>query len=343
MTRYSADMAELLSPRAEVLHTKWRFNLKKRIVRLNGETFVMYRFRRKAMLERFEKTLLEIAGAGVTIQPARGRTATSAEYASHGYWIALGHVPGVQMGKPTRGSIVSLASNLARLHSLEGPSRKALFQGKDPQLPHRAYVGAEPSLTERQKQWVHDSSARLRTADAGQLTHGDLFSGNIIRAPDDTISLIDYELLAYDASGIELASALLRHFCRPEQNRKLLLETYLANCSPALRAAWEKHAHDFIFAAAAKLALSRQQRARNVARKDYFDRLQGRLLPLPAVRAASSRRHEKNVVIIKTAQAHEHYYRHVARTAIDECAAGRATDALSLLLTCNRSYVEPTS
>ena len=97
MTSYSVDMAALLSPRAEILHTKRRFNLQKRIVRLSDDTFVMYRFSRKGMLERFEGTLRQVAAAGVSIQPIEARTSTFGEYMRFGHWIALGHVPGVQM------------------------------------------------------------------------------------------------------------------------------------------------------------------------------------------------------------------------------------------------------
>lgn len=342
MTSYSVDMADLLSPEAEILHTKRRFNLQKRIVRLNDETFVMYRFRRKGMLERFEGILREVAAAGVSIQPVEARTSTFGEYLRFGYWIALGHVPGVQMGKPTPRSIASLARNLVRLHSLEGPPPgKALFQGKNPQLPHQAYCDDDHGLTADQKQWVNASSEKLQKIRGVQLTHGDLFSGNIIRAPDETVSLIDYELLAYDKSGIELASALIRHFSRQEKNRRLLLETYLENCSPELKAMWQEHAPDFIFAAAARLALSRKQRARNVLLKDRFDQLQRRLLPLERSQQALSRRHQRNFVIVQTARAHEHYYRHIARTVIDQCRLAPGIDPLALLLHGNQSYVEP--
>lgn len=339
MTSYSVDMAELLSPKAEILHTKRRFNLQKRIVRLNGETFVMYRFRRKGMQERFVAILREIAAAGVSIQPVEARTSTIGEYMRFGYWITLGHVPGVQMGKPTPGSIASLARNLVRLHSLEGPPGKALFQGKNPKLPHRAYRDDDQTLSADQKQWIEQSHVRLQRISRTQLTHGDLFSGNIIRGPDETVSLIDYELLSYDASGIELASALIRHFSRQEKNRRLLLETYLENCSPELRAIWQEHAPDFIFAAAARLALSRKKRARNVLVKDRLDQLQCRLVPLAHSKQTSSRRHQQNLVIIETARAHEHYYRHIASTAIDVCREAPGTDALTLLLHCNQSYV----
>ena len=75
-----------------------------------------------------------------------------------------------------------------------------------------------------------------------------------------SVGLIDYELLANDLSGIELAATLLRPFCRTERTRRALLRAYLAACPAELRQAWKENSHDFIFAAAARLALARQDR-----------------------------------------------------------------------------------
>src|SRR5690606_8731936 len=101
-------------------------------------------------------------------------------------------------------------------------------------------------------------------------THGDLYGANIIVDADHSVGLIDYELLAYDLAGIELAATLLRPFCRNEGRRRALLRAYLASCPAELRQAWKENSRDFIFAAAARLALARQDRVSHIARREQI-------------------------------------------------------------------------
>ncbi|MDR6758948.1 Ser/Thr protein kinase RdoA (MazF antagonist) [Mycoplana sp. BE70] len=315
--------------------------MQKRIVELNQQQYVLYRFRTKRTMEHFEQTIQRLDSAGIAVQSICARTSSFGEYLRHGHWIALSYLPGRHLsGKANRDGLVSLGQTMAKLNSLEGPPRRALFERKRPKLPHEAYIAGETQLTDKQRTWIRESMDRLRGLPATQLTHGDLFGKNIIQNDDQSVGLIDYELLAYDLSGIELAATLLRPFCRRVQKRRILMRAYLRSCSPQLRQTWNQYGRDLVFAAAARLALARQDRVRHVTRKNRLLRI-GQWLPNRSVRDAATRQLEANIAIIRAARRNEAYYLNITRTIIDLALADPDTGPINLLRQCDLLFVKP--
>jgi Ser/Thr protein kinase RdoA (MazF antagonist) len=251
----------------------------------------------------------------------------------YGHWLALSHLPGQAITrKVNREGLVSLGRTMARLNALEGPPQRSLFKGKHPALPHEAYLAGDMQLTESQRQWIRESLARLKELSGTQLTHGDLYGANIIQDDDQTVGLIDYELLTYDLSGIELAATLLRPFCRSHKRRQILLSAYLKACPPKLGQIWNDYGRDLLFAAAARLALARQERIRHVTRLNRVLSIR-RLLPYR--REELAKRYEANLAIIRSAQRNETYYVNVARTVVDLCMEDPHADPITLLRLCH--------
>lgn len=335
------SISELLAGQADVLHSKWRFNIQKRIVELHQQQYVLYRFRTKRTMEHFEQAIQRLEKAGIAVQSVCARTSSFGEYLRHGHWIALSYLPGRPL--PTnanRDGLASLGQTMAKLNSLEGPPQRALFERRQPKLPHEAYLARDTRLTEMQRAWIRESMDRLRGLPATQLTHGDLFGKNIIQNDDQSIGLIDYELLAYDLSGIELAATLLRPFCRKEQKRRILMRAYLNSCSPQLRQTWRRYGLDLVFAAAARLAVARQDRVRHVTRKNRLLKI-GQLLPHRSMREAATRQLEANMAIIRAARRNEAYYLNITRTIIDLSLADPHAGPIDLLRQCDLLFVKP--
>lgn len=341
MNNRHPSISELLGGHADVLHSKWRFNMQKRIVQLNQHTYVLYRFRRKQTMEVFVDTLKRLEETGIAVQSICARTSTFGEYLRHGHWIALSYLPGRPLPRnANRDGLASLGQTMAKLNSLEGTPQRALFERRQPKLPHEAYLASEPQLTEKQKRWIRESLLRLREVPANQLTHGDLFGKNIIQNDDHSIGLIDYELLAYDVAGIELAATLLRPFCRNENRRRILLQAYLRSCPPQLKEAWDKYGRDLVFAAAARLALARQDRVRHVTRRNRILKIR-RMLPYRSGWEAIMSQHEANLGLIRSAKRNEAYYLNVARSIVDLCIADPDADPISLIQQCDLLFVKP--
>ncbi len=329
------SISELLSGHADVVHRKWRFHLQKRIVKLNGQTYVLYRFRFGRTMARFEEALGRLERAGISVQSICARTSGLGERLRYGNWLALSYLPGRPLERrPDEQSLASLGRTMARLNTLGGEPRRALFQRKHPTLPHEDYLKAEPRLTEAQRDWIRASRARLEKLPATQLTHGDLYGDNIIVEADQSVGLIDYELLANDLSGIELAATLLRPFCRTERTRRALLRAYLAACPAELRQAWKENSHDFIFAAAARLALARQDRVGYIARRERLFALR-RFLPFGPDQAARDQAREHNRKIVQSALRNEAYYLNVARVMTRICLKRPGLGSIALLKKCD--------
>lgn len=338
MKSANPSIGELLAGHVDVVHTKWRFSLQKRIVELNGSRYVLYRFRSKTMMRRFEDALALLSAAGVPVQSVCARTSTVGGYLRHGHWLALSYLPGHPLGKnPGQRLMTELGKTMAKVNGIAGPQRQSLFSRRRPELPHRAYLEMATGLDDRQREWISASLARLERLQGAQLTHGDLFVDNIIVMPDKSIGLIDYELMAYDLSGIELAGTLLRSFCRKNHTRRALLRAYMAACPPKLKAAWTQYCRDFVFAAAARLVLARQERLRHIARKQRFLSLRS-ALPFGPTTAEVARQRKAYQGIIRSAKKNEEYYLHILRTMIDICIKNKGIGAVALLDKCDRTY-----
>lgn len=323
-------IATLLSPQARITHQRKRLMMSKSIVELEGEQYVLHRFRRHATFERFLKLMRQVSEAGATVQRIAAVTATADQQRQHGYYVALDYVPGTPFGpKPTATTLASFAQNLARLHSVEGPDNEAPFAAARPKLPHKAYLRANPDLSIDERNWIRASLVRLKSIRANNLTHGDLYAANIILGSDGRVSLIDYELMAFERAGVELGIALLRSFCRHADGRRLLLETYLKHCSATVAQAWQTHWADFLFAAAARLALQRKRRYRNLTLTNHLLKVPARLL-----RSGNSdlgRRMDRNESLRRTAHRRAAYYGHVAKRLVHFGLATPTLDPLEVL------------
>lgn len=175
---------------------------------------------------------------------------------------------------------------------------------------------------------------------ANQLTHGDLYGSNIIEQDDHAIGLIDYELMTYDVSGIELAATLMRPFCRQGAQRRGLLQGYLAACPAALADIWQRHAADLVFTAATRLLAARQRRIRHLVIRDRLLAAGERVLP-PAIRKRVTERRAAIARNIASAGENEAYYRHIARTMVGLCLADPAIDPVRLLEQCDKRFRKP--
>lgn len=331
-------IGDLLAGNVTVLHTKWRFSLQKRIVEYRDERYVLYRFRWKSSMARFERAIRRLHQAGIPVQSVRARTSSLAEYLRYGNCVALSYLPGKPIaGRKNRPALASLGRVLASLNSLKGPPRRSLFKLERPVLPHRAFLDRQETLDDSQRSWLRRSMARLSGLPATQLTHGDLFGANIIQNDDNSVGLIDYELMAYDLAGIELAATFLRPFSRSQAQRRVLLDAYLASCPPELCEAWARFDRDFVFAAAARLAMARQDRILHVSRRNKA-LLAVKLISFGRKRLALEARLAANRKIVAQSERNGSYYLSVARTMIDLCAANLNADAISLLEECDSRY-----
>ncbi|QRM55320.1 phosphotransferase [Sinorhizobium sp. BG8] len=332
-TTYVVDIRDLLSPDVRIVHSTRRPYFEKRIVEHNG-TYVLYRFHDREQMELLERTIDRIAGSGARVQAVQGRiSTTSGDDKRFGNWIALAYLPGEKIGgrSASPASVISLADNLARLHSVEGPAYHALFQSAEPRLPHQDFLKDNGDLPPEAQRWIEESAARFEIISATQLTHGDLYASNILVGEDQSVALIDYELLAHEPFGIELAIALLRPFCLSEKNRKLLLRTYLRTCPVELRRSWKRHGRDFVFAAAARLALSRTRRFRNLRIQNFIVGAKSRLSPSAKTRSALHETYRKNVALIESARNREIYFRHIARAVVRLCLERPDIEPLQLI------------
>lgn len=308
-------IATLLSPQARITHHRRRLMMSKSIVEWEGKHYVLHRFRRRATFKRFVKLIEQVSDSGASIQRIAALTATDDQQRRHGYYVALDYVPGTPLGgRTTEGTLVSFGQNLARLHSVEGPDNEALFAAARPKLPHGSYVRSNADLSAEERKWIEASRGRLLSTRANNLTHGDLYAGNIIAGADGRVSLIDYELMAFERAGIELAIALLRSFCRKAADRRLLLKSYLADCSPALAQAWQSHFADFLFAAAARLASQRRSRFWRLTFYNQLLKLRARFAW--ADRSDLDRRIEKNEKLRWSAHRQAIHYGRVARALV---------------------------
>lgn len=275
-------LEHLLGPAARIEHFTRRVGLfSKRIVRVDGERYVLHRFLRARAAARLLWLLGEGARHDVPLQRPVAWTRSSWQALRlGGFWVATGFLPGepiLGIGSPA--NLAALGGAIARLHCIEGERPGALFRAQAPwpgwlrrlqaQLARGLSVGAgaeERSAQHAHAQWLSANGVFLAGLESYQLTHGDLYGANVLAAGDD-VSLIDYERAGFEPAGLELATALLRDFCGGRVALRMkLLEGYLADCSPRVSALWQAHAAFYLVAAALRLADRRDFRARQLAR-----------------------------------------------------------------------------
>ena len=334
MDSHSPDLGDLLGRQARILHAKRRLHIQKRIVEFEQEKYVLHRFLWKKTRDRFEATVRRLHEAGITAQHVcTGTSSLPQALRCRGHWLALSFLPGTPLPhKAHPDALAALGRTLAKLNALEGAGPGALFERRLPFLPHEAYLSRPPhALAPDERRWIEESLTRMRQLPGNQLTHGDLYGSNIIEQDDHSVGLIDYELMTYDISGIELAATLIRPFCRRSAQRRSLLRAYLAACPAELRDIWQTHASDMIFTAAARLLATRQQRLRRLMLRD-------RLLARPAwLGLPLQSRREAIARDIRSARSNEAYYGNIARTMVGLCLADPKIDPVRLLDQCDRA------
>ena len=269
-------LERLLGPAAQVERRTWHLSLfQKRIVRVDGERYVLHRFLDPRVAARLRWLLDECARNAVPLQRAVAWTRSPWQALKlGGYWVATGFVPGEPiLGHGSRANLTALGKALARLHSIERDRPGTLFRARAPwygwlrdlrgQLARGLAIGVG---TDEAAPWLAAHGAFLADLGCFQLAHGDLYGANVLAAGRD-VYLIDYEQARFEPAGLELAAALLRDFCGGRlQLRMTLLETYLAACPPAVAALWDKHAPFYLVAAALRLADRREGRYRRLKR-----------------------------------------------------------------------------
>ena len=343
MDSRTPDLRDLLSKRVRIVHTKRRLSIQKRIVEFQQQTYVLHFFLRKSTKDRFEATVRKLGEAGISAQHVCAGTGSRREaLRAGGHWLALSYLPGTPLSRKAHPkALAALGGTLAKLNAIEGAAAGALFERRLPVLPHEAYLSLGGTAhTPEERRWIEDSLARMRRLPANQLTHGDLYGSNIIEQDDHAIGLIDYELMTYDISGIELAATLMRPFCRQGAQRRNLLQGYLAACPVALADIWQHHAPDLVFAAATRLLAARQKRIRHLTTRDRLLAAVSRVAP-SSIRKRIKDRRAAIAKNIASAGENETYYLHIARTMVGLCIAEPAIDPVHLLEQCEKFFRKP--
>ena len=276
-------LERLLGPTARVERSKWRVSLyQKRVVGMEGERYVLYRFFDPRTADRLLWLLNECERRAVPLQrPAAWTRSPWEALRFRGFWVATDFARGepiLAIASPA--TLAALGAALARLHGIERERPGSLFrihlpwktwqQRLQAQLAHGLTVGAsagESGTAGVDAQWLMAKGAFLSTLERYQLVHGDLYGANVL-AVGDTVNLIDYEAAGFEPAGLELASVLFRDFCGGRLGlRMALLDAYLQNCSSHLRALWEAHCAFYLAAAVLRLACRRDLRARRLTRR----------------------------------------------------------------------------
>jgi Ser/Thr protein kinase RdoA (MazF antagonist) len=274
-------LERLLAPAAHVERSKWRASLyQKRVVRLDGERYALYRFLNPRASRRLLWLLSECERHGVPLQrPVASARSLWEAVKLGGFWVATRFLPGQPiLGLASPPTLMALGEALARLHGIERERPGTLFRMHRPwqawpqrlqaQLARGLAIGIRAGETmEAHAQWLATRGAFLAGLERYQLVHGDLYGANVLAA-GAAVGLIDYEAVGFEPAGLELASALLRDFCGGRlESRMTLLDAYLLNCSPAGQASWQAHCAFYLAAAALRLACRRDLRARRLARR----------------------------------------------------------------------------
>ena len=273
-------LERLLGPAARVERSKWRVSLyQKRVVGVEGERYVLYRFFNPWAASRLLWLLNECEQRAVPLQrPAAWTRSPWEALRFRGFWVATDFAPGEPLlGLAPPAILAALGAALARLHGIERERPGSLFrihlpwqtwqQRLQAQLARGLAVDAESETSGVNAQWLAAKGIFLSALERYQLVHGDLYGANVLAA-GDAVSLIDYEAAGFEPAGLELASVLLRDFCGGRVGlRMALLDGYLQNCPSHVRELWQAHCAFYLAAAALRLAYRRDLRARRLTRR----------------------------------------------------------------------------
>lgn len=327
----SPSIAALLGSDAVVLHSTKRPYFEKRMVKYAGNEYVLYRFFKREHLERLATALSAARNAGASLQPMLGMV-DSQEAGHSGYWLSLVCLPGRLMTgvKFEKSTVESLGRTLARLNSVRGTCWAPLFRGHQLDVPYFDFL-QRVSLGSKESRWVENSERAIRRIGNFQLVHGDLHGNNILIGPDEKAALIDYELFAYEPLGLELATAMLRPFCRTEKGRKLFHNAYLRASDSETRLVWSRCSHALLFAAAIRLADLRIRRQRFLFRKNLGISIGMRFTLDERKRSCMQEEIAKNLLLMEAASRAELVYLHLATEIVRFSLADPNMSAVTLV------------
>lgn len=256
----------------------------KRIVSVSERRHVLYRFPVPWRARRLAALLREAEEIGISMQRCERVSARWSDLVRHGgCWLVASYEAGESMQPSAlNGDIVaSLATSLARLHSIRSGRHGPIFQFGRPFRSLATVVGGEIGHALRSAalhdsaekagmgRWLREHGAFLQSRDTFHLVHGDLLSKNIlVKEGGAGICLIDYELASFDHAGFELAAALIRFF--GGRNLKFLPEffdRYFAVCDQDVAKDWNAHSHYFLVASLLRLARTRVRRRRILSQR----------------------------------------------------------------------------
>jgi hypothetical protein len=320
------SLEHLLSSEAEVLHETRRPYVSKRIVESRGEGYVLYRAPSRDRMLRFAEVLRKATASGVSLQSLVHDC--DVQHPA-GHWLVLRFASGQALGRPGPRAYRSLGRVLASLHGQESDRASSLLRKRVDPTPHERVL-ARTDLDKEERRWISQSSERLYRIERFQLTHGDLHRQNILINANQQVSLIDYELFAFEPAGLELAMVLLRPYSRHPRNRQLLLEGYLATCREGIGDLWHELCADLLFAGALRLAAQRSTRARILKRQSWL--LTARKLLGRTARGESTKLREAKQRLMDLANARMHAYDAMA-ISIARCACANPDATVQDLLT----------
>ena len=320
------SLEHLLSSEVELLHETRRPYVSKRVVASRGEGYVLYRAPSRDRMLRFAEVLRKAAASGVSLQSLVHDCDVRHPA---GHWLALRFASGQPIGRPGPRAYRSLGRALASLHGQESDRASSLLRKRVDPTPYERVLDRS-DLGREERRWIAQSSERLYRIERFQLTHGDLHRQNILINANQQVSLIDYELFAFEPAGLELAMVLLRPYSRHPRNRQLLLESYLAKCREGIGDLWQELCADLLFAGALRLAAQRNTRARILKRQSWV--LAARKLLGPAARDESAKLLEAKQRLRDLANTRMQTYDAMAMSIV-RCACANPEASVQDLLT----------
>jgi hypothetical protein len=248
-------LTRLLSPEAQILHRTLRTGFEKRIVGIDDDRKVLYRYYLPWQARKLAELLREANRRHLPLQKLLHHGADWQTLRAHkGFWVVTSYLDGQLWAgtMPGEENVVALARGLGGLHSItaDHPGLLTSFCKKSgPRFKAgmlsvcKTAVNFAGHFDSRQNtemiDWISKESRIFDELSCYQLLHGDLTAKNVLILRDKNIALIDYELFAYGVAGLELSRAMLGLLGFGKQrHRPVFLGTYLEYCPPEVRTHW---------------------------------------------------------------------------------------------------------
>lgn len=278
-------LSRLLAADVTLVHRTRRDLFEKRIIRVDGDNFVLYRFPLSNRAKRLVNLLRTAEELGIPMQRLVDPGDARFSWHAPGYWLVTRFEPGNIWDEHPIDlrHAVNLAHALAGMHAIHADRYGRLFELGDA-FSLKGKVLAEsmkairfahvftPQQKGEMERWVKQHASLLAPSNGYQLVHGDLSGKNLVAKEDGTVCLIDYELIAYELAGLDLAHAFLNLFNgMREVHRAGFLAAYVERRGAEFQADWETNAAAYLVYALMRMACSRQRRARILAQRQGVD------------------------------------------------------------------------